>query len=161
MRTLQKMRAIGFVTAFSFIFLFHSLVWAQEKANDKPPIPSKTFESDFSLVWDGVLETLKKNEFSIKKSNKEKGKITTKTKRYFRILSANFPPIELDYRDTYKILLIKEGDENTRVEIKRKFEIHDDQKRKWVKGDPKKEKAGLSEDVLFREIELQLAGGGE
>jgi len=161
MKTLQIMRSIRFFAIFSFIFLFHSLVWAQEKANDKPPLPSKSFEYEFSLVWEGVLETLKKNDLPLKKSKKEKGKITTKTKRYFRIHSANFPPVERDYRDTYKIFLSKEGDKNTRVEIKRKFEIHDDQKRKWVKGDPKKEKAGLSEDVLFREIELQLAGGGK
>ena len=92
MRTLQKMRAIRYFAAFSFIFLFHSLVWAQEKANDKPPLSSKTFESEFSLVWDGVLETLKRIDFSLKKSDKKLGKITTKTKRYFRIFSAEFPP---------------------------------------------------------------------
>ena len=153
------MRAIRLFAIFSFIFLFHSLVWAQEKAIDKPPLPSKTFESEFSLVWDGVLETLKKNDFPLAKIDKESGKITTKTKRYFRIFSAKFPPVERDYRDTYEILLSKEENKSTRVEIKRKFEIHDNQKRKWVQGDPQKEKAGLSEDIIFRDIQLQIAGG--
>ena len=153
------MRAIQFFATFSFIFLFHSLVWAQEKANDKPPLPSMTFESEFSLVWDGVLETLKRIDFPLAKSNKESGKITTKTKRYFRIFSAEFPPVQRDYRDTYEIFLTKEKNKSTRVEIKRKFEIHDNQKRQWVQGDPQREKAGLSEDLIFRDIQLQIAGG--
>ena len=158
MRTLRKVRIIQFLTIFSFTFLFHSLVWTQEKAESKLPLPSKTFESDFSLVWDSVLETLKKNDFTLAKSDKESGKITTKTKRYFRIFSANFPPVERDYRDTYEIFLSEEENKNTRVEIKRKFEIHDHKKRQWIQGNPQKEKAGLSEDLIFRDIQLQIAG---
>ncbi len=129
-----------------------------KKENEKPPLPSKTFPADFALVWDKVVEVLKANDFPMASSDKDAGKITTATKKYFRILSANFPPVEKDYRDTYVIQLSKAGDKSTRVEIERKFEVYDSKTNTWVPGDPHKEKEGLSEEDIFKAVQLQLAG---
>ncbi len=104
------------------------------------------------------MEALKKNEIPVATSDKDGGKITTKTKRYFRIYSASFPPVQKDYRDTYTLLLKKGENNSTLLEIDRKFEVHDKNKNQWVKGDPLKEKEGLSEERIFKEIDLLLAG---
>jgi hypothetical protein len=142
---------------------FQASVGAQEakKENEQPPLPSKTFTADFNLVWDKVVETLKANDFPLASSDKDSGKMTTVTKKYFRILSANFPPIEKDYRDTYVIQLSKAGDKSTRAEIERKFEIHNSKTNAWDVGDPHKEKEGLSEEDIFKAIQLQLAGAAK
>ncbi len=91
--------------------------------------------------------------------DKASRKITTPTFRYFKILSAVFPPMERDYRDTYLISLtsVKSSATSTLVRIERKFEVHDAVKNTWVEADPAKERVGIPVDVLFATLEAQLA----
>ncbi|MFQ5587881.1 MAG: hypothetical protein ACE5F7_03485 [Nitrospiria bacterium] len=44
-----------------------------------------------------------------------------------------------------------------KISIKRKFLVHNDETRKWDKGDPNKEMAGYSVEDLFKAIEEKLA----
>ncbi len=44
-----------------------------------------------------------------------------------------------------------------KISIKRKFLVHNDEKRTWDKGDPNKEMAGYSVEDLFKAIEEKLA----
>ena len=155
------MEKFNWVFVFIIVTLFFRApaAMAQEKgAAPPPPLPSKVYQAELPLIWDKVLETLKKNDIPIKSSDKDGGKITTHTKRYFRILSANFPPVQKDYRDTYVLSLQKKEGKSTVLKIDRKFEVHDKNSKQWVKGDPNIEKEGLSEEDIFQEVELLIAG---
>ena len=66
--------------------------------------------------------------------------------------------MQKDYRDTYVLTLQKKGGSATVLQIDRKFEVHDKKSNQWVKGDPTIEKEGLSEDEIFHEVELLIAG---
>jgi len=46
------------------------------------------------------------------------------------------------------------------VEIKRKFEIHNDEKREWEPGDPIANPVGYTAEYLMNEIEVKLASTG-
>jgi hypothetical protein len=134
-------------------------VFGQEKEPVAPiPLPSKAYSAKLPVIWEKVMETLKKNDIPIASSDQDGWKITTQTKRYFRILSANFPPIQKDYRDTYVLTFQKKEGNSTVLQINRKFEVHDKKSNQWVEGDPKVEKEGLSEEGIFQEVELLIAG---
>jgi hypothetical protein len=203
-----------------------------EPAKAVPKGPAeKTFPLDFDPVWNKTVEALTEKGLSEHPhgkmtANKETGKITTPSFRYFKIFSAK-PVIENHYRDTYTITISQEaavkekaakakegeakfsadeaktkaeeaktktGDEAkalleeaktaaedakkaeaeakklfeeakvaaskpkaTKLNIERKFEIHDDVNRRWVDADPNKDKVGMSAEFLLNTIEAKLA----
>ncbi|HEY5600004.1 MAG TPA: hypothetical protein VIK48_04875, partial [Candidatus Manganitrophaceae bacterium] len=104
--------------------------------------------------------------------DKEAGKITTPTFRYFKIYSAK-PVKEIDYRDTYTILVSKaapsagaEASEKgkgkmVKIQIQRKFEVYDDAKKSWVDGDPGAEKVGITEEALLNALDKKLVAAAE
>jgi|GEM_PF-1963359 len=87
--------------------------------------------------------------------DKEKGKITTPTYRYFRITSARLPLTESDYRDSYEVTLSLSPP--IKVVIHRKFEIYDPEKKAWVQGDPDREEVGFSPEDLMGALEAKLS----
>ena len=111
-------------------------------------------------VWNELTRILKARELPIARADQPSGKIKTKTKRYFRILSAKFPTVESDYKDTYTIHVTDE-ESATRVHIERKFEVYDQKKKKWVAGDTDFEKAGVSVEVLLEDLADSLKPGEE
>jgi uncharacterized lipoprotein len=121
-----------------------------------PSVPEETFPGNLDMVWDVLLEVLKGNDLPIASSDKSAGTITTTPKRYFKILSAKFPPVEQDYRDTYT-LKVTQVESSTKVQIQRKFEVYDNQSKNWVEGDPHKEKAGISVESLLETLKQRLA----
>jgi len=60
-------------------------------------------------------------------------------------VAATPPPAPVETITTVKLI------------IKRKFLVHNDETRKWVKGDPKVEKVGFSVEDIVAAIELKLA----
>lgn len=98
-----------------FLFLVHLLfiqtVQAQDAAKPAPKGPAeKIYSLPYDQVWDKAVEVLTEKGLSDhphgKMSlNKDAGKITTPTFRYFKIFSAK-PVKESHYRDTYTITII-------------------------------------------------------
>lgn len=121
---------------------------APDQKEEIDQIPQKIFDADKDQVWEGLLEVLRSHGLPVASADKTSGTIKTKTKRYFKIFSARFPPVEKDYRDTYTIN-IAPTDKSTRVKIERKFELFDTNVGNWVEGDPQKEEAGVSVETLF------------
>ena len=116
-------------------------------------------ELQYPAVFDQVLSVLQDkglydHPHGKAAVDKEKGKITTPTYRYFRIVSARFPPKESDYRDTYDIGVSQAP---VKVVIHRKFEIYDPEKKTWVEGDPSKEGVGISPEELMKALEAKLS----
>lgn len=177
-------RPIAFVT----ILLVPALVIVQIAAAQTPPLASlapgqstpsalideRVIPADPATTWEKMIVALQtiappgdlqqsRNLFEHPhgnaKLNKAGGKITTPTFRYFKILSAGFPPMERDYRDTYLISLasVESSSSPTLVRIERKFEVYDTVKSDWVKADPLKEHVGVPIDVLFATLEAQMA----
>ena len=134
---------------------------ASSKSTEKAPspapsVPEETFGGSLDTVWETLLEVLKGYDLFIASSDKSTGTIATATKRYFKILSAKFPPVEQDYRDTYTLKVIP-AESSTKVQIQRKFEVYDTQSKNWVEGDPHKEKAGINVESLFETLKQRLA----
>ncbi|MGH7273759.1 MAG: hypothetical protein ACREIQ_04810 [Nitrospiria bacterium] len=151
-----------FIIMFSLLTSGEGL--AQEvhpKSTEKPIstvtlIPEGSFTGDQAVVWEKLLLVLKDHDLSIASSDKTAGTLTTIPKRYFKILSARFPPVERDYRDTYTIN-ITSGGSSTKIQIQRKFEIHDTHVNNWVDGDPAKEKVGIAPENLLEAVRARLA----
>jgi hypothetical protein len=134
---------------------------ASSKSTEKalapiPSVPEETFSGSLDTVWETLLDVLKGYDLPIASSDKSTGTITTATKRYFKILSAKFPPIQHDYRDTYTLKVIP-AESSTKVQIQRKFEMYDNQSKNWVEGDSGKEKAGINVESLFETLKKRLA----
>lgn len=156
----------GYRALFIIMFsLFTSGVGlAQEvhpKSTEKPIstvtlIPEGSFTGDQAVVWEKLLQVLKDHDLSIASSDKSAGTLTTVPRRYFKILSARFPPVERDYRDTYTINVTSAGS-STKIQIQRKFEVHDTQANNWVDGDPAKEKVGIAPENLLEAVRVRLA----
>jgi len=226
-------------TFLAFLFfvlpLFVQAAHAQDAA--KPAAPKGPTERVYSLpydqVWDKLVEVLTEKGLSEHphgkmSADKESGKITTPVFRYFKIFSAKPVVKELDFRDSYTILVSeqasskakeakkkadeakflldeaktkseeakgKSGDEAktlleeakqsekegkeaaeaarkleeeakvlaskprvVKVQVQRKFEVHDDTKRAWVETDPNTsaEKVGISEDMILSALDAKL-----
>ena len=123
-----------------------------------PPLPSQTFAAPYALVFEKLLVSIKSLELSVAKKDKDGGKITTTTYRYFKIFSAAFPPVQEDYRDTYEIQLEKAPDKQTVVTIKRKFEYYDRSMPPmggWAVREP--DATGVSVGDIFSTLDLELA----
>lgn len=88
----------------------------KEEAPPPPPpapvYPERSYGTSYDILWDKVIETLKEKRLYIHPhgktaEDKENGKITTPTFRYFSIIQASKPVIEMDYTDQYIITVIK------------------------------------------------------
>jgi uncharacterized lipoprotein len=151
---------IGIIT----FYLFAGTVgWAEEapktaEKGDPAPVsvPEEIFPGKLDNVWENLVEVLKNYDFPVANSDKSAGTLNTITRRYFKILSAKFPPVEHDYRDSYAIKVIP-GESSTKVQIQRKFETYDNNTKNWIEADPAKEKAGLSVEGIFEALRLRLA----
>lgn len=163
-----------------------SAAWAQEA----PPAPSPAehvFAAKFDEVWDATQTFLKTRPMPIPIGSAEKegdagkpphkGVISTQPLRYFKIMSATFPPRQQDYRDTYTITVtpLPKGPpppnppipgvpplpadkpvDLTKVQVERKFEKFDKKAKLWVDGDVAKDHAGVSASDLFTGIQYLL-----
>ena len=153
-------RAI-FVLVFSLITSGEGLAEeAHPKSTEKPDsaiasIPEGTFTGEQAVVWEKLLQVLKDYDLSVATSDKSTGTLTTVPKRYFKILSAKFPPVERDYRDTYTINVTSAG-ASTKVQIQRKFEVHDTHANNWLDGDPAKEKVGIGAENFLEALNVRL-----
>ena len=160
---MTKKSTLSFLIGFFYLLLLSGQGFAEEvtpkppeKASPSiPPVPEETFTGGLDNVWEGLLDLFKGYDFHVSSSDKSTGTISTTTKRYFKILSAKFPPVEHDYRDTYTIKVIP-VESSTKVQIQRKFELYDNQSKNWVEGDPYKEKAGISVEMLFETLKQHL-----
>lgn len=113
-----------------FLFLVHPLfiqaVHAQDAAKPAPKGPAeKTYSLPYDQVWDKVVEVLTEKGLSDHphgkmSANKDTGKITTPTFRYFKIFSAK-PVKESHYRDTYTVTITEAASFKAR-EAKKKAE---------------------------------------
>lgn len=109
--------------AFILVLAFHIGAIAQEQpkkeeAPQAPPpppapvFPERSYEIPYDILWDKIIDVLKgkrlyNHPHGKAIEDKENGKITTPTFRYFSIIQASKPVIELDYRDQYIIMVIK------------------------------------------------------
>jgi hypothetical protein len=129
-------------------------------APSAPAVPTQSFPASFELVWEKLLVTLTSLELAPATTDKENGKLTTVPRRYFKIASAKFPPIQDDYRDTYDVLVEKQPDKTVKVQIKRKFEFYDRTQPPmggWAQANPTGQKIGINEDEIFSALSLELA----
>ncbi len=160
------------------------------RAQDAPPAPppaEHVFAAKFNDVWDAAQTFLKTRPMPIPIASAEKegdagkppqkGVISTLPLRYFKIVSASFPPRQQDYRDTYTITVVPlpkgppppnppipgvpplpadKPVDLTKVQVERKFEKFDKKAKAWVDGDMAKENAGVSATDLFTGIQYQL-----
>jgi hypothetical protein len=191
-RSMNRMRSMTFASVFLMTLLAAPALRAQEAPKPAPPQhPLKVYPDDYDKVWGDVVAVLTEKGLADHphgkmQANKETGKITTPTFRYFRIFSAS-PVKEIDYRDTYTILVgkadavpapekqaapkegAKEGaaeapkpappagkSSGVKVEIQRKFEIYDTEKKAWVDADPHKEEVGITAEALFQALDSKL-----
>ncbi len=158
------MKKIELTLGIAIIYLFTgALGWAEEAPKNPektaPPavsVPEETFSGNLDTVWENLVEVLKSYDFPVANSDKPAGTLNTVTRRYFKILSAKFPPVEHDYRDSYSIKVIP-AESSTKVQIQRKFETYDNNTKNWVVGDPAKEKTGLTVESIFEALRLRLA----
>lgn len=106
--------------AFILVLIFYVGAIAQEqpKKEEAPPpppapvFPERSYELPYDLLWDKIIDVLKEKRLynhphGKAMEDKENGKITTPTFRYFSIIQAANPVIELDYTDQYIIMVIK------------------------------------------------------
>lgn len=160
--TLMKKADLTLGIAIIYL-LMGGLGWAEEphKTPEKAvsatvSVPEETFSGNLDTVWENLVEVLKTHDFPIANADKSAGTLNTITRRYFKILSAKFPPVEHDYRDSYAIKVIP-AESSTKVQIQRKFETYDSNTKNWVEGDPIKEKVGLAVESIFEALRLRLA----
>jgi hypothetical protein len=136
-------------------------------AADTPPPPSpelqksELYSASYDVTWDKLLNTLKSFELGVAKADKEGGKISTVPRRYFKISSAKFPPVQDDYRDTYDLIIEKHPDnKTTQVQITRKFEMYDRTEPPnggWVVQKTVKENTGTSVSEILSALALEIA----
>jgi len=131
----------------------------------KPPSPevqkSEVFSANYDVTWDKLLSTLKSFDLGVAQSDKEKGTIATVPHRYFKIISAKFPPVQDDYRDTYEIRVEKQANnKSTQVQVTRKFEMYDrtvPPAGGWVDQQNVPANTGTSISDIFSALALELA----
>jgi hypothetical protein len=171
-------------------FMVAGALPATARAQDAPPPPppaEHVFAAKFDEVWDSAQTFLKTRPMPIPIASAEKegdagkpphkGVISTTPLRYFKIMSATYPPRQQDFRDTYTITVIPlpkgppppnppipgvpplpadKPVDLTKVQVERKFEKYDKKVKQWVDGDLTKENAGVSANDLFTGIQYQL-----
>ena len=101
-------------SSFLFFLLTASLIFIQAVEAQAPKGPvEKIYALPYEQVWDKVVEVLTEKGLSEHphgkmSADKENGKITTPTFRYFKIYSAKPVVKQIDYRDTYTITKLEE-----------------------------------------------------
>jgi hypothetical protein len=131
----------------------------------QPPSPelqkTEVLSATYDVTWDKLMHTLESFDLGVAKSDKEKGTIVTVPRRYFKISSAKFPPVQEDYRDTYDVHVEKHADnKTTQVQITRKFEMYDRNEPPmggWVVQKDVKEKTGTSVTEILSALALEIA----
>lgn len=120
------MKKLGlFIYLFTILFMLVVNGGAIASADDQPkkeeappppppaPVyPERSYDASYDILWDKIIETLKEKRLYIHPhgktaEDKENGKLTTPTFRYFSIIQAANPVIERDYTDQYIITVIK------------------------------------------------------
>jgi hypothetical protein len=147
------------------LLLSRGRIHAAETPPPSPPSPelqkTEVFSASFDVTWSKLTHTLESFDLGIAKSDKEKGTIATVPRRYFKISSAKFPPVQEDYRDTYDILVEKRPDnKTTQVQITRKFEMYDRNEPPaggWVVQRDVKEKTGTTVSEILSALALEIA----
>lgn len=153
-----------------FLFLIYTLPVQNVHAQSAPqPAVKGPFEKSYSLpydqVWDKVVEVLTEKGLSDHphgkmSANKDTGKITTPSFRYFKIFSAK-PVKESHYRDTYTITVLDEAGSKAR-EAKKKAEeakfLLDEAK---TKAEEAKGKSGDEAKTLLEEAKQSEKDGKE
>lgn len=119
---MKKLAVFIYLLSFLSVFVcYHEGAIAQDQPKKEeaapappppPPLPERAYELPFDAVWDKIIEALKEkglysHPHGKTVEDKENGKITTQTFRYFSIIQAANPVIELDYSDQYIITVIK------------------------------------------------------
>jgi hypothetical protein len=134
------------------------------RAEEAPPAPdaqkTELYSASYDVTWDKLLATLKSFDLSVTAADKDSGKITTVPRRYFKISSAKFPPIQEDYRDTYEVQVTKRPENKTQVQITRKFEMYDRTRPpngEWMVQQEIKEKTGTSVSEILAALALEIA----
>src|SRR3990172_8441952 len=148
----------GLAVAIGLVWCASSMA-ADEPKPAEPPVPSKVFSANRDVVWDKLVSTFKSFDIGVASADKDGGKLTTVPRRYFKILSAKFPPVQEDYRDTYDVMVDKQ-DKQTKVEIKRKFEFYDRAKPPngdWAQPSAIPDKVGISPGEILSALELEIA----
>jgi len=153
-----------------FLFLVHSLFVQQTYAQNAPkPAAKGPAEKEYSLpydqVWDKLVEVLTEKGLSDHphgkmSADKDSGKITTPSFRYFKIFSAK-PVKESHYRDTYTITVTEAASSKAR-EAKKKAEeakfLLDEAK---TKAEEAKGKSGDEAKTLLEEAKQSEKDGKE
>lgn len=151
--------------ALVVLLLSRGRTYAAETPPPQPPSPelqkTEVFSASYDVTWDKLMHTLESLDLGVAKSDKEKGTIVTAPRRYFKISSAKFPPVQEDYRDTYDFQIEKRKDnKSTQVEVKRKFEMYDQSMPPaggWAVQKEVKEKTGTSVSEIFSALALEIA----
>ncbi len=153
-----------------FLFLVYPLsiqfVHAQDAPKPAAKGPSeKTYSQPYDQIWDKLVEVLTEKGLSDHphgkmSADKNTGKITTPSFRYFKIFSAK-PVKESHYRDTYTITVLEEASAKAR-EAKKKAEeakfLFDEAK---TKAEEAKGKSGDEAKTLLEEAKQSEKDGKE
>ena len=103
---------------FLSIFSSFGIALSEEAVPPPPPAPVYPERSygisdiSYDTLWDKIVDALKEKRLYIHphgktSEDKENGKLTTPTFRYFLIIQASKPVIEMDYSDQYIITVVK------------------------------------------------------
>jgi beta-lactam-binding protein with PASTA domain len=173
------------------VILMARAVQAQEAPKTKSPaekIYPGEFEAAWDKAIEVLTEKgLSDHPHGKMSADKDSGKITTPVFRYFKILSAK-PVKEIDYRDSYTITVSRTDTgpsspppaagkpENgaeapkaapkgkgrfVKIQVQRKFELYDENKKQWVDGNPAQENVGYTEEALLNAIAGDSAAAAE
>ncbi len=120
---MKKLGLCVYLFTILFILLVNggatAIAQEQPKKEEAPPppppvpvYPERSYNAPYDILWDKIIETLKEKRLYIHPhgktaEDKENGKITTPTFRYFSIIQAANPVIEHDYTDQYTIMAIR------------------------------------------------------
>lgn len=153
-----------------FIFLATPLliqtVHAQDAAKPAPAgPPERTYPLPYDQVWDKVVEVLTEKGLSDHphgkmSADKDNGKITTPTFRYFKIFSAK-PVKESDYRDSYTIMVLEESSAKAKEAKKKADEARFLLDEAKTKTEEAKGKSGDEAKTLLEEAKQSEKDGKE
>ncbi|MBI5747173.1 MAG: hypothetical protein HZA13_09240 [Nitrospirae bacterium] len=120
---MKKLGLCVYLFTIFFILLINggatAIAEEQPKKEEAPPppppapvYPERSYNAPYDILWDKIIETLKEKRLYIHPhgktaEDKENGKLTKPTFRYFSIIQASKPVIEMDYSDQYIIMVIK------------------------------------------------------
>lgn len=148
------------------LFLIHPLFIQTVHAQDAAKGPAeKVYSLSYDQVWDKIVETLTEKGLSDHPdgkmaANKDTGKITTPTFRYFKIFSAK-PVVESHYRDTYTITITEAASFKAKEAKKKAEEAEFFLGEAKTKREEAKEKSGDEAKTLLEEAKESEKDGKE